>query len=67
LIITDYFLKVTGVVLDKDGAAKWVLKGCWDQKMEASKVIETRDSTKNGQPIIESSTPKVIWKRSQPP
>lgn len=58
--------RVTGVVVDKDCNPKWVLKGTWDHKMEASKVIETHNSSK-GNPVIESSTPKIIWKKSNPP
>ncbi|RWS29937.1 hypothetical protein B4U80_06650 [Leptotrombidium deliense] len=58
--------KVTGVVIDKNGIPKWVLQGTWDMKMEAAKVISSHGSSK-GKPILETATPKVIWKRVLPP
>jgi hypothetical protein len=57
---------VTGVVVDKDGTPKWVLQGTWDNKVEAAKVINSHGSTK-GKPILETATPKVLWKRVYPP
>ncbi|CAG2110463.1 unnamed protein product [Medioppia subpectinata] len=58
--------KVTGVVMDSEGTPKWVLQGTWDNKVEASKVINSHGSAK-GKPILETATPKVIWKRVYPP
>ncbi|KAI1293548.1 Oxysterol-binding protein 1 [Halotydeus destructor] len=53
--------KVTGVVVDKEGVAKWVLNGAWDNKIEASKVIKS--SSSKGKPVLETATPKLLWKR----
>ncbi|RWS12708.1 hypothetical protein B4U79_11050 [Dinothrombium tinctorium] len=58
--------KVTGVVIDKNGQPRWVLQGTWDAKMEAAKVISSHGSSK-GKPILETATPRVIWKRNFPP
>lgn len=58
--------KVTGVIIDSEGTAKWVLQGTWDNKLEAAKVINKHGSAK-GKPILETATPKVIWKRVMPP
>lgn len=62
--MTDCLLrdKVTGVVVDSSGDAKWVLQGTWDNKVEASRVINSRSS--KGKPLLETSTPKVIWKKN---
>ncbi|XP_015917026.1 oxysterol-binding protein 1 isoform X2 [Parasteatoda tepidariorum] len=58
--------KVTGVVTDKDGNAKFVLQGTWDNKMECARVLSTQGSVK-GKPLLETSTPKTIWRRQYPP
>ncbi|XP_076363799.1 oxysterol-binding protein 1-like isoform X2 [Tachypleus tridentatus] len=57
--------KVTGVVTDKEGIAKWVLQGTWDHKIEGARVIGSQGSVR-GKPLLETSTPKVLWKRSMP-
>lgn len=48
--------------MDGKGNAQWVLQGTWDNKVEAARVINSRSS--KGKPILETSTPKVIWKKS---
>ena len=60
------FIKVTGVVVDKDNSPKWVLQGTWDNKIEAAKVIDSQGTSK-GKPILETSTPRIIWKRNLSP
>ncbi|XP_054717712.1 oxysterol-binding protein 1-like [Uloborus diversus] len=57
--------KVTGVVTDPEGSAKFVLQGTWDHKMEVARVLNNRGSVK-GKPLLETSTSKVIWKRQFP-
>ncbi|OTF77643.1 oxysterol-binding protein 1-like protein, partial [Euroglyphus maynei] len=60
--------KVTGVVLSKDQKIKWVLNGTWDNKMDACKVINpTQLTSKSSKPVIETGTPKLIWRRVLPP
>ncbi len=66
LLYSNFTDQVTGVVVDKDGTPKWVLQGTWDNKVEAAKVIKSHGSTK-GKPILETATPKVLWKRVYPP
>jgi hypothetical protein len=56
--------KVTGVVVNSKGYAEWVLQGTWDNKMEASKVINSHGSSAKGKPILETSTPRLIWKKN---
>lgn len=57
--------KVTGVVTDKEGTALCVLQGTWDNKMEYARVVGSHGSLK-GKAILESATPKVIWRRVLP-
>ncbi|KAG1705475.1 Oxysterol-binding protein 1 [Nymphon striatum] len=57
--------KVTGVVANKDGVAKWVLSGTWDAKIEAARVIGSHGSVK-GKPILETTTPRTLWRRIMP-
>uniref|UniRef100_A0A646QFV7 Oxysterol-binding protein n=1 Tax=Hemiscolopendra marginata TaxID=943146 RepID=A0A646QFV7_9MYRI len=59
--------KVTGVVADPDGNIHWVLTGTWDNKLEAAKVIKTFQDEGKGKPRLETSNPKVLWKRRWPP
>ncbi|GBM53085.1 Oxysterol-binding protein 1 [Araneus ventricosus] len=57
--------KVTGVVTDHEGNAKFVLQGTWDNKMESARVLNSHGSVK-GKPLLETSTPKTIWRRQFP-
>ncbi|XP_060080421.1 oxysterol-binding protein 1-like isoform X2 [Ylistrum balloti] len=54
--------KVTGVVTDAGGKAKWVLTGTWDRKMEGAQVLHVDESNK-GKPMFETGAPFVIWER----
>ncbi|XP_022252408.1 oxysterol-binding protein 1-like [Limulus polyphemus] len=58
--------KVTGVVTDKEGTANWVLQGTWDHKIEGARVVGSEGSVR-GKPVLETATPKVLWKRYMPP
>ncbi|XP_055861522.1 oxysterol-binding protein 1-like isoform X2 [Biomphalaria glabrata] len=58
--------KVTGVVTDVQGNAKWVLTGTWDQKMEAAQIIHAEESNK-GKPVFETGPHKTMWKVRPPP
>ncbi|KAG8182462.1 hypothetical protein JTE90_020383 [Oedothorax gibbosus] len=57
--------KVTGVVTDQEGSAKFVLQGTWDNKMESARVLNSHGSVK-GKPLLETSSPKTIWRRQFP-
>ncbi|GBM53080.1 Oxysterol-binding protein 2 [Araneus ventricosus] len=57
--------QVTGVVTDHEGNAKFVLQGTWDNKMESARVLNSHGSVK-GKPLLETSTPKTIWRRQFP-
>lgn len=47
------------------GAARWVLRGTWDEHMEAAKVLSTSDS--GSKPVFETGEYKTVWKRKYPP
>ncbi|XP_067933547.1 oxysterol-binding protein 1-like [Watersipora subatra] len=57
--------KVTGVVTDKSGAARWVVRGTWDEYMEGAKVLST--SQHGSKPVFETGEYKTLWKRKMPP
>ncbi|XP_059142601.1 oxysterol-binding protein 1-like isoform X2 [Physella acuta] len=57
--------KVTGVVTDIQGEAKWVLTGTWDQKMEAAQIVHAEESNK-GKPVFETGPHKTMWKVRNP-
>ncbi|UYV77650.1 OSBP [Cordylochernes scorpioides] len=58
--------KVKGVVTNAEGAAKWVLQGTWDSKLEVARVVGSPGSVK-GKPLLETATPRVAWRRAMPP
>nr|XP_022340468.1 oxysterol-binding protein 1-like isoform X1 [Crassostrea virginica] len=58
--------KVTGVVTDQDGIAKWVLTGTWDKRMEAAKVVHI-DESNRGKPVFETGPHVCIWEKRPPP
>lgn len=53
--------KVNGHVESRDGTYKWLIKGVWDEKVEASRV--TLQSTSDGKPIYETHPSQVLWER----
>ncbi|ELT99009.1 hypothetical protein CAPTEDRAFT_179200 [Capitella teleta] len=57
--------KVTGVITDASGQARWVLQGTWDERVEAAKVIKTVESGK-GKIVYETAEAKVMWQRRYP-
>jgi len=58
--------KVTGAVMNRDGAVKWVVGGTWDDYIEASKVVNTLKTNK-GTPVFETEPQNSLWKRVIPP
>ncbi|CAH1233262.1 OSBP [Branchiostoma lanceolatum] len=60
--------KVTGVVTDKDGQAHYVLSGTWDKKIEYAKIVKDQTGGNGrGKSVYQTTAPKVIWVRSNPP
>ncbi|XP_078600385.1 oxysterol-binding protein 1-like isoform X3 [Branchiostoma floridae x Branchiostoma japonicum] len=60
--------KVTGVVTDKDGQAHYVLSGTWDKKIEYAKIVKDQTGGNGrGKSVYQTTAPKVIWIRSNPP
>jgi len=54
---------VTGYVVDKDGKFKWFLTGTWDDKMEGCRVM-SESTVRNGKPVYETDSSRVLWKRN---
>lgn len=59
--------RVTGFVSDPDGNPVWVLQGTWDSQMEYARVVSTTGGGSQGsRPVIESASPRLVWKRRLP-
>ncbi|KAJ8872288.1 hypothetical protein PR048_025890 [Dryococelus australis] len=61
----DVQRKVTGFVYDRDGNAKFVLSGTWDNKMDVAPVVESSGSPKN--PVVKTGAYVTVWQRKMPP
>ncbi|XP_071946282.1 oxysterol-binding protein 1-like isoform X1 [Antedon mediterranea] len=56
--------KVTGVVTDIHGTAKYVLSGTWDKKMECAQVLNiTIDKSSKDKPVYQTGPSKLLWTR----
>ncbi|XP_060105819.1 oxysterol-binding protein 2 isoform X4 [Heteronotia binoei] len=60
--------KVTGVVMDAEGKAHYVMSGTWDEKMECSKIVQSSmgcSSTEGKLPktVYQTLSPRVLWKK----
>lgn len=58
--------QVAGVVTDKNGAARWVVQGTWDDYIECAKVVHEGNKTGAGKPVLETLPWKQIWKKNEP-
>lgn len=68
----DVARKVTGVVMDKDGKAHYVLSGTWDEKMEFSRVMQSSRGGENGtegkqKTVYQTLKAREIWRRNPLP
>uniref|UniRef100_A0A8C6NH27 Oxysterol-binding protein n=1 Tax=Nothobranchius furzeri TaxID=105023 RepID=A0A8C6NH27_NOTFU len=68
----DIARKVTGVVMDKDGKAHYVLSGTWDEKMEFSRVMQSSRGGENGtegkqKTVYQTLKARELWKRNPLP
>ncbi|XP_041456615.1 oxysterol-binding protein 1-like isoform X2 [Lytechinus variegatus] len=69
---TSYFSrdvprKVTGVIMDANNTAKYVLSGTWDKKMECAEVQNiTIEKSGRGKPVYNCGATKVLWQRNPP-
>ncbi|XP_061535471.1 LOW QUALITY PROTEIN: oxysterol-binding protein 1-like [Phycodurus eques] len=63
--------KVTGVVMDKDGKAHYVLSGTWDEKMEFSRIMQSSKSENGAEgkqrTVYQTLKPKEIWRKNPLP
>ncbi|XP_077995182.1 oxysterol-binding protein 1-like isoform X2 [Glandiceps talaboti] len=63
--------KVTGVVTDVAGTAKYVVSGTWDKKIEAAKILHGGERPSSGgkdkQQVYQTGPPRLLWHRNYPP
>jgi len=59
--------KVTGVVMDCDGQAHYILSGTWDDKMESAKIVQSSRGSSSSEgkqkTVYQTLTPKLLWKK----
>ncbi|KAK1889947.1 Oxysterol-binding protein 1 [Dissostichus eleginoides] len=70
--LKDVARKVTGVVMDKDGKAHYVLSGTWDEKMEFSRVMQSSLGGENGtegkqKTVYQTLKAREVWRRNPLP
>uniref|UniRef100_A0A3Q2XHB5 Oxysterol binding protein n=1 Tax=Hippocampus comes TaxID=109280 RepID=A0A3Q2XHB5_HIPCM len=68
----DVARKVTGVVMDKDGKAHYVLSGTWDEKMEFSRVMQSSRGGENGsegkqKTVYQTLKAREVWRKNPLP
>uniref|UniRef100_A0A6Q2YJ64 Oxysterol-binding protein n=1 Tax=Esox lucius TaxID=8010 RepID=A0A6Q2YJ64_ESOLU len=67
----DVARKVTGVVMDKDGKAHYILSGTWDEKMEFSRVMQStmgENGTEGRQKTVyQTLKAKELWRKNPLP
>uniref|UniRef100_A0A8C1VYS8 Oxysterol-binding protein n=1 Tax=Cyprinus carpio TaxID=7962 RepID=A0A8C1VYS8_CYPCA len=58
---------VTGVVMDSEGCAHYILSGTWDDKMESAKIIESSHGSGGSEgkqkTVYQTLPPKLLWKK----
>ncbi|XP_051552233.1 oxysterol-binding protein 2-like isoform X2 [Myxocyprinus asiaticus] len=59
--------KVTGMVMDSDGQAHYILSGTWDEKMESAKVVQSSRGSSSSEgkqkTVYQTLSPKLLWKK----
>ncbi|XP_077445188.1 oxysterol-binding protein 1 isoform X3 [Stigmatopora argus] len=68
----DVARKVTGVVMDKEGKAHYVLSGTWDEKMEFSRVMQSSRGGENGsegrqKTVYQTLKARELWRKNPLP
>lgn len=62
-----FHCKVTGVVMDSDGQAHYILSGTWDDKMESAKIVQSSRGSSSSEgkqkTVYQTLTPKLLWKK----
>lgn len=71
-LISSSSLQVTGVVMDKDGKAHYVLSGTWDEKLEFSRVMQSSRGGENGtegkqKTVYQTLKAREVWRRNPLP
>ncbi|XP_023660106.1 oxysterol-binding protein 2 isoform X2 [Paramormyrops kingsleyae] len=59
--------KVTGMVMDTDSQAHYILSGTWDDKMESAKIVQSSRGNSGSEgkqkTVYQTLTPKLLWKK----
>lgn len=59
--------KVTGVVMDSDSQAHYILSGTWDDKMESAKIVQSSRGSSSSEgkqkTVYQTLPPKLLWKK----
>ncbi|XP_063042380.1 oxysterol-binding protein 2-like [Engraulis encrasicolus] len=60
--------KVTGVVMDGEDTAHYILSGTWDEKMECAKIVDSSGGCGGGpearqKTVYQTLPPKLLWKK----
>ncbi|XP_049616689.1 oxysterol-binding protein 1 isoform X1 [Syngnathus scovelli] len=68
----DVARKVTGVVMDKEGKAHYVLSGTWDEKLEFSRVMQSSRGGENGsegkqKTVYQTLKAREVWRKNPLP
>lgn len=58
--------KVTGIVKDNKGVAKYILQGFWDKYMDVMEVTKYDQSDKQDKKVVETSPAKRLWTINPP-
>lgn len=72
IFVPCLFLQVTGVVMDKEGKAHYVLSGTWDEKMEFSRVMQSSRGGENGtegkqKTVYQTLKAREVWRKNPLP
>ncbi|KAG5834785.1 hypothetical protein ANANG_G00265250 [Anguilla anguilla] len=59
----DVSRKVTGVVMDSENTAHFVLSGTWDDKIESARIIGSSQATGGQKTVYQTESPRQLWKK----
>lgn len=58
---------MTGVVEDREGTARYILSGTWDDKMESAKIVDSSKGCSGSEgkqkTVYQTLQPKLLWKK----
>ena len=62
----DTSQKVSGVIMDKNDKAHYVMSGTWDSHMDCAKIVSVND-TNRSKPLHKTLQPKQLWHKNSLP